>query len=161
MPDPLGIKLVRTLQLVNNLYVDEVDSEKLTEAAIRAMLRELDPHSSYLNKDEVRAMNEPLQGDFEGIGISFNMVTDTLYVIEVISGGPAQKVGIMPGDKIIYVNDTLIAGVKMSSEEVVKKLRGPKGTTVTVKVLRRGVPRLLEFRIVRDKIPIYSIDASY
>jgi len=84
MPDPLGIKLVRTLQLTNNLYVDEVDSEKLTEAAIRAMLRELDPHSSYLNKDEVRAMNEPLQGDFEGIGISFNMVTDTLYVIEVI-----------------------------------------------------------------------------
>ena len=161
MPDPLGLKLVRTLQLINNLYVDDVDSEKLTETAIRAMLRELDPHSSYLNKDEVRAMNEPLQGDFEGIGISFNMVTDTLYVIEVISGGPAQKVGIMPGDKIIYVNDTLIAGVKMSSEEVMKKLRGPKGTTVTVKVLRRGVPELLEFHIVRDKIPIYSVDASY
>ncbi len=161
MPDPLGLKLVRTLQLINNLYVEDVDSEKLTETAIRAMLRELDPHSSYLNKDEVRAMNEPLQGDFEGIGISFNMVTDTLYVIEVISGGPAQKVGIMPGDKIIYVNDTLIAGVKMSSDEVMKKLRGPKGTTVTVKVLRRGVPELLEFHIVRDKIPIYSIDASY
>jgi carboxyl-terminal processing protease len=161
MPDPLGLKLVRTLQLINNLYVEDVDSEKLTETAIRAMLRELDPHSSYLNKDEVRAMNEPLQGDFEGIGISFNMVTDTLYVIEVISGGPAQKVGIMPGDKIIYVNDTLIAGVKMSSEEVMKKLRGPKGTTVTVKVLRRGVPELLEFHIVRDKIPIYSVDASY
>lgn len=161
MPDPLGLKLVRTLQLINNLYVDDVDSDKLTETAIRAMLRELDPHSSYLNKDEVRAMNEPLQGDFDGIGISFNMVIDTLYVIEVISGGPAQKVGIMPGDKIIYVNDTLIAGVKMSSEEVMKKLRGPKGTTVTVKVLRRGVPELLEFCIVRDKIPIYSIDASY
>lgn len=161
MPDPLGLKLVRTLQLINNLYVDDVDSEKLTETAIRAMLRELDPHSSYLNKEEVRAMNEPLQGDFEGIGISFNMLTDTLYVIEVISGGPSQKVGIMPGDKIIYVNDTLIAGVKMSSEEVMKKLRGPKGTTVKVKVLRQGVPGLLEFRIVRDKIPIYSIDASY
>ena len=161
MPDPLGLKLVHTLQLINNLYVDDVDSEKLTETAIRAMLRELDPHSSYLNKEEVRAMNEPLQGDFEGIGISFNMLTDTLYVIEVISGGPSQKVGIMPGDKIIYVNDTLIAGVKMSSEEVMKKLRGPKGTTVKVKVLRQGVPGLLEFRIVRDKIPIYSIDASY
>jgi carboxyl-terminal processing protease len=161
MPDPLGLKLVRTLQLINNLYVDDVDSENLTETAIRAMLRELDPHSSYLNKKEVRAMNEPLQGDFEGIGISFNMLTDTLYVIEVISGGPSQKVGIMPGDKIIYVNDTLIAGVKMSSEEVMKKLRGPKGTTVKVKVLRQGVPELLEFRIVRDKIPIYSIDASY
>lgn len=161
MPDQQGLKMVRALQLINNLYVDDVDSEKLVETAIRAMLHDLDPHSSYLNKEEVRAMNEPLQGDFEGIGISFNMLADTLFVIEVISGGPSQKVGIMPGDKIIYVNDTLIAGVKMSSEEIMKKLRGPKGTTVTVKVLRKGVPELLEFRIVRDKIPIYSIDASY
>ena len=103
-------------------------------------------------------MNEPLQGDFEGIGISFN-ITDTLYVIEVT--GRSCKSGYYARDKIIYVNDTLIAGVKMSSEEVMKKLRGPKGTTVTVKVLRRGVPELLEFHIVRDKIPIYSIDASY
>lgn len=158
---PDGVKLERTLQMINSLYVDDVETSKLTETAIRSMLRELDPHSSYLNREEVKAMNEPLQGNFDGIGISFNMLTDTLYVMEVISGGPSQKVGIMPGDKIIYVNDSLIAGVKKNNQDVVSMLRGPKGTTVDVKVLRRGMPRLLEFRIVRDKIPIYSIDAKY
>lgn len=158
---PDGLKLERTLQMINSLYVDDVETSKLTETAIRAMLRELDPHSSYLNKEEVKAMNEPLQGNFDGIGISFNMLTDTLYVMEVISGGPSQKVGIMPGDKIIYVNDSLIAGVKMNNQNVVSKLRGPKGTAVNVKILRRGVSELLEFRIIRDKIPIYSIDAKY
>jgi carboxyl-terminal processing protease len=141
--------------------VDDVDASGLTEAAIRGMLKELDPHSTYLNKEEVKAMNEPLQGNFDGIGISFNMLTDTLYVMEVISGGPSQKVGIMPGDKIIYVNDTLIAGVKKNNQDVVSMLRGPKGTEVNVKVLRRGVPELMPFRIVRDRIPITSIDASY
>ncbi|NLY24813.1 MAG: S41 family peptidase [Bacteroidales bacterium] len=160
-PSADGIKMERTLQLINGLYVDDVDTKQLTEAAIRGMLKELDPHSSYLDEEEVRAMNEPLQGNFDGIGISFNMLTDTLYVMEVISGGPSQKVGIMPGDKIIYVNDTLIAGVKMNNQDVIKRLRGPKGTVANVKVLRRGVPELMHFRIVRDKIPITSIDASY
>jgi carboxyl-terminal processing protease len=160
-PSPDGVKLERTIQLIKSLYVDDVDSKKLAEAAIRAMLAELDPHSSYLNEEEVLAMNEPLQGNFNGIGISFNMLTDTLYVMEVISGGPSQKVGILPGDKIIQVNDTTIAGVKMGNQEVVKRLRGPKGTVVNVKIQRRGVPGLMEFRIVRDKIPITSIDASY
>jgi carboxyl-terminal processing protease len=160
-PSPDGVKLERTIQLIKSLYVDDVDSKKLAEAAIRAMLAELDPHSSYLNEEEVLAMNEPLQGNFNGIGISFNMLTDTLYVMEVISGGPSQKVGILPGDKIIQVNDTTIAGVKMGNQEVVKRLRGPKGTVVNVKIQRRGVPGLMEFSIVRDKIPITSIDASY
>ena len=160
-PSPDGIKLERTLQMINSLYVDDADTKKLTEAAIRAMLQELDPHSSYLNEEEVKAMNEPLQGNFDGIGISFNMLTDTLYVMEVIAGGPSQKVGLLPGDKIIRVNDTLIAGVEMNNQDVVKKLRGPKGTTVNVSVLRRGVPDLMEFRIVRDRIPITSIDAAY
>lgn len=160
-PTPEGVKLERTLQLINGLYVDDVNSKELTEAAIRAMLAKLDPHSSYLNEEEVRAMNEPLQGNFDGIGISFNMLTDTLYVMEVISGGPSQKVGIMPGDKIIRVNDTLIAGVKMNNQDVIKRLRGPKGTVVNVEVQRRGVPQRMEFRIVRDKIPITSIDAAY
>ena len=160
-PSPDGIKLERTLQMINSLYVDDADTKKLTEAAIRAMLEELDPHSSYLNEEEVKAMNEPLQGNFDGIGISFNMLTDTLYVMEVIAGGPSQKVGLLPGDKIIRVNDTVIAGVEMNNQDVVKKLRGPKGTTVNVSVLRRGVPDLMEFRIVRDRIPITSIDASY
>ncbi len=160
-PSEDGVKLERTLQLIKNLYVDDVNTHKLTEAAVRAMLKELDPHSSYLDKDEVKAMNEPLEGNFDGIGISFNMLTDTLYVMEVISGGPSQKVGIMPGDKFIFVDDTLIAGVKINNQDVVKKLRGPKGTVVNIKVLRRGVPGLMDFRIVRDKIPIYSIDAAY
>lgn len=160
-PSPEGVKLERTLQLIQGLYVDDVDTQGLTEAAIRGMLKELDPHSTYLNKEEVKAMNEPLQGNFEGIGISFNMLTDTLYVMEVISGGPSQEVGIMPGDKIIYVNDTLIAGVKKNNQDIVSMLRGPKGTVVNVKVLRRGMPELMPFRIVRDRIPITSIDASY
>lgn len=160
-PTPEGVKFERTLQLINSLYVDDTDSEKLTEAAIRAMLAELDPHSTYLNEEEVRAMNEPLQGNFDGIGIQFNMLTDTLYVMEVIAGGPSQKVGLMPGDKIIKVNDTVIAGVEMNNQDVVKMLRGPKGTTVNVSVLRRGMPELMEFRIERDKIPITSIDATY
>ena len=160
-PSSEGVKLERTLQLIQSLYVDDVDTQGLTEAAIRGMLKELDPHSTYLNKEEVKAMNEPLQGNFEGIGISFNMLTDTLYVMEVISGGPSQKVGIMPGDKILYVNDTIIAGVKKNNQDIVSMLRGPKGTEVNVKVLRRGVPELMVFRIVRDRIPITSIDASY
>ncbi|MDR1517722.1 MAG: S41 family peptidase [Dysgonamonadaceae bacterium] len=158
---PDGIKLERTLQLIKNLYVDDVHSEKLTESAIRAMLHDLDPHSQYMNAEEVKEMNEPLRGNFDGIGISFNMLTDTLYVMEVISGGPSQKVGLMPGDKIIFVNDTLIAGVKMKNKDVIKKLRGEKGTAVNVRVSRRGTQGLLDFRIVRDKIPIYSIDAAY
>lgn len=156
-----GMKLEQTLQLIDNLYVDSTDTDKLAEAAIRSMLKELDPHSVYMNAEEVRAMNEPLEGNFDGIGIAFNMTTDTLYVMEVISGGPSEKVGIRAGDKFIYVNDTLIAGVKMINTDVIKRLRGPKGTTVSVKAIRRGVPGMLEFNIVRDKIPIYSIDAAY
>ena len=158
---PDGMKLEGTLRLINNLYVDDVDSYKLTEAAIRSMLKELDPHSSYLDKDEVKSMNEPLQGNFDGIGISFNMLTDTLYVVEVIAGGPSQKVGLMAGDKIIFVNDTLIAGVEMQNQRVMSMLRGKKGTSVRVKVQRRGVPELIDFKIVRDKIPIHSVDAAY
>lgn len=160
-PNAEVLKLERTLQIINSLYVDDVDTKELTEAAVRAMLRELDPHSSYLNEEEVRAMNEPLQGNFDGIGISFNMLTDTLYVIEVISGGPSQKVGILPGDKIIYVDNALIAGVDMNNQDIMDKLRGPKGTTVNVKVFRRGVEDLIEFLIERDQIPITSIDAAY
>ena len=158
---PEGLKLENTIRHIKSLYVEDVDSKKLAEAAIRAMLSELDPHSAYLDEEAVKALNEPLQGNFDGIGISFNMLTDTLYVMEVISGGPSQSVGIMPGDKIIYVDGKLIAGVEMNNHEVVKMLRGPKGSTVNVMILRRGVADLIEFRIIRDKIPIISIDASY
>lgn len=155
----------RKLQLaefaIANLYVDEVDEDKLVEDAIISMLEELDPHSTYSNPEEVRKLNEPLQGNFDGIGIQFNMVTDTLFVIQPVSGGPSEKAGILAGDRIIEVNDTVIAGVKMSTEDVMRRLRGKRGTEVDVKIQRRGVKELLPFTITRDKIPVYSLDASY
>lgn len=154
-------KLDMTMYAINNLYVDKVDQDKLTEDAIVALLAELDPHSNYLNKDEVKEMNEPLQGNFDGIGIQFNMLTDTLYVVQVITGGPSQKVGLVAGDRIVEVDDTLIAGVKMKNSDIMKRLRGPKGTEVRVKVLRQDVPKPIDFKIIRDKIPIYSLEASY
>ena len=146
---------------ITNLYVDETDEGKLVESAIIGMLEELDPHSTYSNAEEVKKMNEPLQGNFDGIGIQFNMAEDTLFVIQPVSGGPSEKVGIRAGDRIVLVNDTTIAGVKMSTEDITRRLKGPKGTKVHVKVVRRGVDDLLSFTIERDKIPVYSLDASY
>jgi carboxyl-terminal processing protease len=154
-------KLDITMYALNNLYVDKVDSEKLVEDAIIALLEKLDPHSNYMNKDEVRELNEPLQGNFDGIGIQFNMLTDTLYIAQVVAGGPSERVGLLAGDRIITVDDTLIAGVKMKNTDIMKRLRGMKGTQVKIQVLRSGVSDLIEFRIIRDKIPIYSLDASY
>jgi len=154
-------KMITAMAYIENYYVDKVDDQKLSEDAIKSLLEKLDPHSTYISADEVKEMNEPLEGNFDGIGISFNMLTDTLYVIETIAGGPSEKVGLRGGDKILYVNDTLIAGVKRSTKYVMSQLKGPKGTTVNVKVQRRGVSDLLNFKITRDKIPIYSIDAAY
>ncbi len=154
-------KLNYAEQIIENYYVDSVKADSMVENAIVAMLKTLDPHSTYSNPEETRELTEPLQGNFSGIGIQFNMLTDTLYVIQTISGGPSERVGIVPGDRIIYAQDTLIAGVKMKNTDVMKLLRGPKGSTARVKVLRKGVPELIEFRIVRDDIPIYSIDAAY
>ena len=155
----------RKLQLaefaIANLYVDDVDEDKLVEDAIINMLEELDPHSTYSDAEEVKKLNEPLVGNFDGIGVQFNMATDTLFVIQPVSGGPSEKVGILAGDRIIEVNDTVIAGVKMSTEEIMRRLRGPKGTKVNLKIMRRGVPELLPFTVKRDKIPVYSLDASY
>ena len=155
----------RKLQLaefaIANLYVDDVDEDKLVEDAIIKMLEELDPHSTYSNPEEVKKLNEPLVGNFDGIGVQFNMATDTLFVIQPVSGGPSEKVGILAGDRIIEVNDTVIAGVKMSTEEIMRRLRGPKGTKVNLKIMRRGVKELLPFTVKRDKIPVYSLDASY
>ncbi len=154
-------KLSMALYAVANLYVDSTDIDKLTEDAIVGMLEKLDPHSNYLDPEETKEMTEPLQGNFDGIGIQFNMLTDTLYVIQVIAGGPSEKVGLMAGDRIIMVNDTLIAGVKMKNSDIMKRLRGKKGTEVRVKVLRNREPGLIEFKIIRGKIPVYSLDAAY
>ncbi len=159
--DMASRKLNMALYAIENMYVDKVDENKLAEDAIISLLKELDPHSNYLNKEEVKEMNEPLQGNFEGIGIQFNMLTDTLYVVSVISGGPSEKVGLLAGDRIIQVDDTIISGVKMKNSDIMKRLRGKKGTEVRVKVLRNNVPGLIEFKIIRGEIPIYSLDASY
>ena len=156
---------LRKLQIaemaINNLYVDSVDEQKLVEDGIRGMLEKLDPHSSYLTPKEVKAANEPLQGNFEGIGVQFNMVEDTLLVIQPVTNGPSEKVGILAGDRIVKVNDTIIAGVKMSKEEIMRRLRGPKGTKVRLGIVRREIADTLLFTVVRDKIPVHSIDASY
>ena len=156
---------VRKLQMaefaISRLYVDEVNEEELVEKAITSMLEELDPHSTYTNAKEARKMNEPLEGEFEGIGIQFQMMEDTLLVVQPVSGGPSEKVGILAGDRITAVEDTLIAGVKMSTEEIMSRLRGPKGSVVKLTIIRRDIDEPLTFDVKRDKIPIYSLDASY
>ena len=156
---------MRKLQMaefaISNLYVDSVDENKLVEEAIIRMLEQLDPHSTYSTPEEVKEMNEPLQGNFEGIGVQFQMIEDTLLVVQPVSNGPSEKVGILAGDRITAVNDTAIAGVKMSTEDIMSRLRGPKGTEVKLTVVRRGVQEPLLFNVKRDKIPIYSLDASY
>ena len=156
---------MRKLQIaemaISNLYVDSVDEIKLVEDGIRGMLEKLDPHSSYLTVKEVKEANEPLQGNFEGIGVQFNMVEDTLLVIQPVTNGPSERAGILAGDRIVKVNDTIIAGVKMSKEEIMKRLRGPKDTKVRLGIVRRGITDTLSFVIIRDKIPVKSIDATY
>ena len=156
---------LRKLQIaemaINSLYVDSVDERKLVEDAIRGMLEKLDPHSSYADPKEVKALNEPLEGGFDGIGVQFNMVDDTLLVIQPVSKGPSEKVGIMAGDRIVSVNDSAIAGVKMAREEIMRRLRGPRGTKVNLGIVRRGVAEVLKFTVKRDKIPVKSVDAAY
>ena len=146
---------------ITNLYVDPVDENKLAEDAIKGMLEKLDPHSSYTSAKETKAMNEPLQGSFEGIGVQFNVVQDTLLIIQPVTNGPSEKVGILAGDRIVMVNDTAIAGVKMSREDIVRRLRGPKGTKVKLGIFRRGIPEVLTFIVTRDKIPVKTLDAAY
>lgn len=156
-----NLKIQRTLDIINLFYVDTVNNDKLAEAAIIEMLKTLDPHSTYISKDEVREMNEPLEGSFEGVGIQFNIFEDTILVVNPIPGGPSEKLGIRAGDRIIKIDNVNVAGVKIKNSEVFKKLRGKKGTTVTVSILRRNEKELLDFIITRDKIPIYSLDAAY
>lgn len=146
---------------IKNLYVDTVNENKLVEDAIRGMLEKLDPHSSYSTAKETKAMNESLQGSFEGIGVQFNVAKDTLLVIQPVAKGPSEKVGVLAGDRIVSVNDTAIAGVKMSQEDIVRRLRGPKGSIVKLGIVRPGIKGLLAFHVKRDKIPIETLDAYY
>ena len=156
---------LRKLQMaelaISNLYVDSVDESKLVEDGIRGMIEKLDPHSSYSTAKETKAMNESLNGSFDGIGVQFNMQEDTLLVIQPTAKGPSEKAGIIAGDRIIAVNDTAIAGVKMSREEIMRRLRGPKGTKVKLTVVRRGIKEPLVFTVTRDKIRTKTIDGYY
>ncbi len=155
------LKYITAMAYIENLYVDSVDTQKMTEASLRGMLEGLDPHSTYATPKEVKSFNESLDGEFEGVGIQFNILEDTLVVIQPVIKGPSEKVGIIAGDRVISVNDTAIAGVKMSKEEIMMRLRGPKGTNVKLGIIRSGVKDVVYFNVTRDKIPVKSIDAVY
>ena len=154
-------KLVESSIIINNFYVDSVDSKKLSEDGINGILSKLDPHSAYTNAKDTKKFTEPLEGSFEGIGVQFNMLEDTLLVIQPVPKGPSERVGILAGDRIVSVADTAIAGVKMSREEIMHRLRGPKGTIAHLGIVRRGIKDTLYFDVKRDRIPVNSVDAAY
>ncbi|MBH83510.1 MAG: peptidase S41 [Flavobacteriales bacterium] len=149
------------LSQLEEAYVDSINKDDLIEEAVTNLLKNLDPHSYYIKAKDLASINEPLEGSFDGIGVEFNLIKDTILVVAPISGGPSQSVGIFSGDKIISVNGETIAGTGLKNEDVFKLLRGKRGTKVNVGILRKGYRELLEFEITRDKIPIYSVDVSY
>ncbi len=154
-------KMNTLLRLVNDWYVDTPGMDHLVEHAIVTLLEDLDPHSVYISADELKKMNEPLEGEFEGIGIQFNIHDDTILVVSPIAGGPSEKLGILAGDKIITIDADTVAGVGFKNSDVQKTLRGKKGSKVIVGIKRSGLNKLVDFEITRDKIPIYSVDAGY
>ncbi len=154
-------KFRQVLTHIENDYVDEVDSEQLVESAISNMLEELDPHTSYIPAKDLELIQSRLEGNYEGIGVEFNIFKDTIHVVSPLSGGPSQKLGIMAGDKIIKVDGENVAGIGMTNQKVVEMLRGPGGSVVTVSIKRKGEDELIEFAIERDVIPQYSVDVSY
>lgn len=156
-----SLKLGKVISLIEAYYVEEINQEKMVEQAITKILKELDPHSTYISEDDVKDINEPLIGNFEGIGIQFNVLHDTIFVISPVPGGPSEKVGIRAGDRIVKIENENVAGIGITTKKVRDKLLGEKGTRVNVTVKRKGVKELLEFTITRDKIPIHSLDAAY
>jgi len=160
--DPLTVgKLSSLLYHIDRNYVDSVDKNKLIDAAIVSMLEELDPHSIYIPKEDLDEVNEPLKGNFEGVGIQFNIVKDTIYVVDAIAGGPSERIGIRAGDRVIAIDKENVAGVGFKNSDVMTRLRGKKGTKVDVAIMRKGEVTPLDFTITRDKIPIYSVEAAY
>lgn len=149
------------LYYIDEIYVDSVDAHDLVETAIVSMLEEMDPHSVYIPAEELQAADEPLNGNFEGVGIQFNIFKDTIMVVSPISGGPSEKLGILAGDRIVTVDGEVVAGIGVTNKDVQRLLKGPKGTQVTVGIKRSGVAELIEFEIIRDKIPIFSVDAAF
>lgn len=160
MPEHI-IKLMYAGNIIDNFYVDDADSDKITEEGIKAMLKTLDPHSTYTDPKETKSLLEQMEGSFGGIGIQFNIVSDTLYVIQTTNNGPSERAGILPGDRIVAVNDTTIAGVKMDRADIMSRLRGEKGTKVEIDVMRRGIDRKLHFSLVRDDISTETVDVAY
>ena len=154
-------KMITAMQIIDLAYVDSVDMEKVVSGAIEKSLRDLDPHSAYLSKDDVEKANEPLEGSFEGIGVTFQIYQDTILVISPVPGGPSDKLGILAGDKIVKINGEESTGEDIDNEWVMERLRGKKGTSVKVSIHRNGKKELLEYTIVRDKIPLNSIDATF
>ncbi|MEN9444327.1 MAG: hypothetical protein RIS47_1217, partial [Bacteroidota bacterium] len=161
MFSPENNKLSALLNVIEENYVDSVSKETIIDLAISDLLKTLDPHSVYIPKEEVEDANAPLEGNFEGIGIQFNLEEDSILVVNTIPGGPSEKVGLMAGDRIVTINDSLFAGRGISDNDVIKNLKGPRGTVVKVGVARHGERKLLSFSITRDKIPLYSVDAAY
>ena len=154
-------KFDEVMWYVNQHYVDTINSQQLEDEAVAAMIDELDPHSVYISQDEFNTVNDPLLGSFEGIGVQFRIESDTIAIVSVIKGGPSEKVGIMAGDRFVTVNDSLVASPKLKNDDVVRLLKGPKGTKVKVGVYRRGVEGLMDYTITRDVIPTYSVDIAY
>lgn len=154
-------KLDNILGLIESDYVDEVDIDSIIELTIPKLMANLDPHSTYIPASELQAVNEDLDGSFSGIGVSFTMLTDTVTINEVIPGGPSEKVGIMPGDRVITINDSLVAGQGIVNTDIVKMLRGEKGTTVNLGIKRNNSKNLLTFEVTRGDIPVNTVDAAY
>lgn len=160
-PDTPGGKLDYALSLIDRYYVDPVSTDSLVEALLPDLMWYLDPHSVYIPAAELAEINMPLEGEFDGIGVTFNMSTDTVVVLNVIPQGPSQKAGVQNGDRIIRIDDSLVAGRKLPMDDVMRMLRGPRGTEVDVQIQRKGIGELIPITIVRDKIPVKSVDAAY
>lgn len=158
---PTAEKLDALMSMINYAYVDSIDEKKISDDAIRNLLKELDPHSVYIPAEELKEVNEPLVGNFEGIGVQFSILEDTIMITQTISGGPSEKLGLRAGDRIVKIDGNSVANIGIKNNDVLKKLRGNKGTKVKVDVYRRGNNELIPFTITRDKIPLYSVDASY
>ena len=156
-----GGEIDMLLNFIETVYVDTIDKKKLSEEAIVKILSGLDPHSSYIPADDLQMVNDDLKSSFSGIGVQFNLQNDTIMVVSVISGGPSEKVGVQPGDRIVEVDDSVFVGKGITTEKVVKKLRGKKGTKVKIGIKRFGLDELVHFTIKRDDIPTNSVDAFY
>ena len=154
-------KLSTIVNLIESVYVDTVSKQKLVETAIAGLLQSLDPHSAYIPASDMQEVNEEMHGSFGGIGIQFSIVDDTVRVVDVISEGPSYKLGILPGDRIVEINDSIIAGTKTKNDDITKLLKGPKGTKVKVGIKRAGVSEIIPYNITRGEIPLFSVDVNY